>query len=90
MIVLNMTKEKIWGICQRDLIPTMRKTDGIYKSRILNMAFNQGGIPLLVKALSPQINKTCMHKIIILLTEYYENEHVTKHIIQRQTCEQNF
>ena len=67
--------EKVWGKCQRDCIPTTKR--GIYKSRGLHKAFTKGGIPFFVKSSkSPQIKKSCMRKIILVVPEYYPKFHM--------------
>ena len=50
------------------------KTRVIYKSKRSPQGHQQGyGIPLLVKSFkSPQIKKSCMCKIILLLAKYYQ------------------
>ena len=79
---------EIWSKCQRDCIPTTRKTGEIYKSRGLHNAFNKSGISLLMKSSkSPQI-KTCIHKEKLLLPVkmYMYQTFKTKQI---QTCDHN-
>ena len=63
---------------KRDCTPTAV----ICKSRGLYKAFNKSEIPIIplhVKSSkSPQVKKSCIRKIILLLPEYYKNVHETK------------
>ena len=71
MAAVQYENEKIWGKCQRDLTPTKRELEGIYKSIHLNKIFNKSGILLLVKSSkSPQTYFLC--KIILLTPEHYQ------------------
>ena len=54
-VVINM--KRFLGKSKRDHAPTLRKTEGIYKSRGFHKAFNKAGTPLLVKSSQIALNK---------------------------------